>query len=103
MTKLTSAEYLIGSVAQGLEDYYMGIGESPGVWRGRWAPALGLEGVVEADALRALINGLDPTAGADLLAGHRERKVRAIDVTLSCPKSVSLLWAFGTAATSAIV
>ena len=37
------------------------------------------------------------------LAGHRERKVRAIDVTLSVPKSVSLLWAFGSPETSAAV
>ncbi len=39
----------------------------------------------------------------DLLAGHRERKVRAIDVTLSVPRSVSLLWAFGTPEASAAV
>ena len=96
ITKLKGAEYLIRSVADGMEDYYMGAGEAPGVWRGRWAAELGLEGVVEADALRALVNGLDPNTGVDLLAGHRERKVRAIDVTLSVPKSVSLLWAFGT-------
>ena len=37
------------------------------------------------------------------LAGHRERKVRAIDVTLSVPKSVSMLWAFGSPETSAAV
>ena len=80
----------------------MGAGEAPGVWRGSWATALGLEGVVGADELRALVNGHDPNSGTDLLAGHRERKVRAIDVTLSCPKSVSLLWAFGTPETSAV-
>ena len=49
------------------------------------------------------MNGHDPNSGTDLLAGHRERTVRAIDVTLSCPKSVSLLWAFGTPETSAVV
>ncbi|MCU1450392.1 MAG: conjugative relaxase, partial [Acidimicrobiales bacterium] len=103
ITKLRGAEYLINSVARGMEDYYMGAGEAPGVWRGTWAVELGLEGVVHADELRALVNGLDPRTGADLLAGHRERKVRAIDVTLSVPKSVSLLWAFGTPETSAAV
>ncbi len=103
ITKLKGAEYLIASVADGMEDYYMGAGEAPGVWRGAWAAELGLEGVVRADELRALVNGLDPNSGAELLAGHRERKVRAIDVTLSVPKSVSLLWAFGSPQTSAAV
>ncbi|MGH9116780.1 MAG: MobF family relaxase [Acidimicrobiales bacterium] len=103
ITKLRGAEYLIRAVADGLEDYYMGSGEAPGVWRGAWAADLGLIGVVEADALRALVNGVDPGSGVELLAGHRDRKVRAIDVTLSPPKSVSLLWAFGTPETSAAV
>jgi conjugative relaxase-like TrwC/TraI family protein len=103
ITKLKGAEYLIRSVAAGMEDYYMGAGEAPGVWRGRWAAELGLEGVVEADALRALVTGLDPNTGVDLLAGHRERKVRAFDVTLSVPKSASLLWALGTPETASVV
>ena len=103
ITKLKGAEYLISSVADGMEDYYMGAGEAPGVWHGTLGRRLGLEGVVEADALRALVNGVDPDSGVELLAGHRERTVRAIDVTLSVPKSVSLLWAFGTPETSAMV
>jgi conjugative relaxase-like TrwC/TraI family protein len=103
ITKLKGAEYLIRSVADGMEDYYMGAGEAPGVWRGRWAVELGLEGVVDADALRALVNGLDPNTGVDLLAGHRERTVRAIDVALSVPKSASLLWALGTPETASVV
>ncbi len=103
ITKLKGAEYLIASVAAGMEDYYMGAGEAPGVWRGAWAAELDLHGVVGADELRALVNGLDPRTGADLLTGHRDRKVRAIDVTLSVPKSVSLLWAFGTPEVAATV
>ncbi|HUR18915.1 MAG TPA: MobF family relaxase [Acidimicrobiales bacterium] len=103
VTKLKGAEYLINGVADGVEDYYMGIGEAPGVWRGSWAAELGLEGVVSADDLRALVDGHDPTTGEDWLAGHRDRKVRAIDVTMSVPKSVSVLWALGTEATAAEV
>lgn len=95
ITKLRGAEYLLRSVADGVEDYFMGDGEAPGVWRGRWADELGLAGVVDADHLRALVEGLDPRTGVDLLAGRRERTVKAIDLTLSAPKSVSLLWAFG--------
>lgn len=33
-----NAEYLLGSVAVGIEDYYVGSGEAPGVWRGAWPP-----------------------------------------------------------------
>lgn len=103
ITKLRGAEYLLRSVADGVEDYFMGAGEAPGVWHGRWAEQLGLEGVVEADALRALVEGHDPTTGVDLLAGNKERVVKAIDLTLSAPKSVSLLWAFGDEAATAAV
>lgn len=95
LVKLTNAEYLITSVASGLEDYYMGSGEAPGVWHGRWAKELNLTGVVGDDQLRAVVEGRHPTTGADLLAGQRARKVNAFDATFSAPKSASLLWAFG--------
>ena len=94
LTALTDAEYLISSVALSIDEYYAGVGESPGVWAGRWAEALGLSGVVEAEELRALVEGRDPGTGEPLLAGNRERTVRAFDMTFSAPKSVSLLWAF---------
>lgn len=103
ITKLKGAEYLLRSVADGMEDYYMGAGEAPGVWSGRWAAGLGLEGVVGAEDLRALVEGCHPATGAGLLGGHRDRKVKAFDVTLSVPKSVSVLWAFGSPVTSATV
>jgi len=95
LVKLTNAEYLISSVASGLEDYYVGSGEAPGVWHGRWAAELGLVGVVEEDPLRAIVAGHDRASGTDLLAGQRARKVNAFDATFSAPKSASLLWAFG--------
>ena len=46
-------------------------------------------------SLRALIDGNHPVSGAPLLAGLRERSVKAFDLTFSAPKSVSLLWALG--------
>ena len=95
VTALADAEYLIGSVALGIEEYYVGVGEAPGVWAGRWSGELGLVGVVEADQLRALIEGRHPVSGDDLVKGLRGRSVRAFDVTFSAPKSVSLLWALG--------
>ncbi len=95
VTGLTNAEYLISSVALSVDEYYAGVGESPGVWAGRWAEILGLSGVVEADELRALVDGRHPATGEELMAGSRPRSVRAFDLTLSAPKSVSLLWALG--------
>ena len=60
VTALTNAEYLLSSVALGIDEYYMGVGEAPGVWMGRWSSSLGVAGMVEAEALRALIDGKDP-------------------------------------------
>ena len=83
ISKLADAEYLIGQVALGIDDYYVGVGEAPGVWRGGLADELGLVGVVDADQLRALLLGRHPGTDAELLAGHRGRKVAAFDVTFS--------------------
>ena len=80
ITKLADAEYLIGQVALGIDDYYVGAGEAPGVWQGQLADELGLWGVVNADQLRALLLGRHPGTDAELLGGHRERKVAAFDV-----------------------
>jgi conjugative relaxase-like TrwC/TraI family protein len=95
ITNLADAEYLIGGVALGVEDYYVGSGEAPGVWQGRLAAELGMAGVVDPDRLRALLLGRDPVTDAELLTARgRPRTVTAYDVTFSAPKSVSLLWAF---------
>jgi hypothetical protein len=83
LTKLADAEYTLTQVAEGIEEYYLGIGEAPGVWHGRWAARLGLEGVVEGDDLRALLDGRHPESGEDLLAGRPERTVKAFDATFS--------------------
>ena len=103
ITKLKGAEYLIRSVADGMEDYYMGAGEAPGVWRGRWAAELGLDGRRRSRRPAGAGQRCRPASGVDLLAGHRERKVRAIDVTLSVPKTTSVLWALGSPETAATV
>ena len=103
VTGLTDAEYVISSVALSIDEYYSGVGESPGVWSGEWAGKLGLMGMVEADQLRALVEGRGPATGEELLAGSRPRSVKAFDLTFSSPKSVSLLWAFGTDAVAGVV
>ena len=117
VAKLTLGQeaYYEQQVAGGLDDYYAGRGESPGLWAGSGASALGLVGVVEDGGLGTLLRGVDPASGAVLRAPVRERTitVRTLDVesgewreeqkrlapvsgydlVFSCPKSVSLLHA----------
>jgi conjugative relaxase-like TrwC/TraI family protein len=102
LAKLTDAEYVLEQVAGGLEDYYLGSGEAPGVWSGRLAGQLGLVGVVAADELRASIDRRHPASG-EALGGPKEPTVRAIDATFSAPKSASLLWAFAGPEVAAVV
>jgi len=104
LAKLTDAEYVLRQVAGGLEDYYLGSGEAPGVWSGRLADQLGLAGVVGADDLRSLIDRCHPVSGDSLGDGPGRRPtVRAIDATFSAPKSVSLLWAFAGSEVASVV
>jgi conjugative relaxase-like TrwC/TraI family protein len=83
--------YYEQQVAQGLDDYFTGRGESPGRWIGRGAADLGLRGTVEDGELSMLMAGRDPRTGGTL----REQpvKVAALDLTFSAPKSVSVLHA----------
>ena len=83
--------YYEQQVAQGLDDYFTGRGESPGRWLGRGASVLGLRGTVEDGELSMLMQGRDPRTGRML----REQPVRvaALDLTFSAPKSVSVLHA----------
>ncbi len=89
------AGYYLEAVADGVDEYYRGIGEAPGQWTGQAAPSLGLEGDVDAGQLRALWAGEHPETG-DRLGPLRGREVCGFDLSLMAPKSVSLLFAFGT-------
>ena len=119
VSKLTPGQeaYYERSVAAGLDDYYAGRGESPGVWAGRGAADLGLDGTAEEGQLGALVRGRHPKSGAELrrhapartirieridpATGERWREekklapVAGIDLVFSVPKSVSLLHALG--------
>src|SRR5580765_1955476 len=121
VAKLTPGQegYYERSVAAGLDDYYAGRGESPGIWIGAGAQTLGLEGVVQEGELGRLIRGLHPHTEEQLRA-RRQAKARVItieridpltdersietkrlapvagfDLVFSPPKSVSLLHALG--------
>jgi conjugative relaxase-like TrwC/TraI family protein len=110
--------YYERSVAAGIDDYYAGRGESPGVWVGRGSVELELDGVVGDGELGRLIGGRHPLTSAELrrhppkkqitveridtATGERrlEQKtlspVAGYDLVFSPPKSVSLLHALGT-------
>ncbi len=76
-------------------------GEVPGLWAGRQAGLLGLNGVVSTEQLERLLSGHDPTTDAmlgmplvDRMLGNGKviRAVAGFDATVSAPKSVSVLW-----------
>nr|MDQ3379628.1 relaxase domain-containing protein [Actinomycetota bacterium] len=109
--------YYERSVAAGIDDYYAGRGESPGLWIGRGAAELELEGVVGEGELGRLISGhhpvtsaelrrhppkkqitverIDPTTGERRLEQKILSPVAGYDLVFSPPKSVSLLHALG--------
>ncbi len=79
-----------------------GTGERPGIWCGRGAATLGLEGEVQTDDLEALLSGHHPGTGellgtkfCDRITKHGTviEAVAGFDGTFSAPKSVSVLWA----------
>ena len=114
VAKLTVGQeaYYEQQVAAGLDDYYAGRGESPGIWAGSGAELLGLGGVVDEGDLGTLLRGVDPASGTRLRTPVRERTitvrvldpengewreeqkrlapVSGFDLVFSCPKSVSI-------------
>jgi len=97
--KLRSADYYEREVVDGAEDYYVRSGEAPGRWVGRLAAELDLRGNVDADHLRALFELRHPHVDEALLATRASKP--GFDLTISAPKSVSVLWALSDADTSA--
>ena len=88
--------YYLSQVASGLDEYYTGAGEAPGVWAGGGVESLGLVGEVEPADLRAVLAGLAPGTGltpnGTTLRAH-PRRVPGFDLTFSVPKSVSVAYA----------
>lgn len=87
--------YYEEQVAKGREDYYAGKGEAPGRWAGRGAQFLGLEGELDVERLKALMDGKHPATGERLAVRSGNASTAAIDMTFSAPKSVSVLFAIG--------
>jgi len=79
------------SLATGAEDYYTGHGEPAGRWFGHGAAVLGLDGLVTAEDLTAILAGRAP--GADVRLTRA--RMAGFDLTFRAPKSVSLLYGLG--------
>jgi conjugative relaxase-like TrwC/TraI family protein len=89
------ASYYTAQLPGGADEYYtVGRPEAPAVWLGSAADRLGLDGGVDPDAFRRLLDAAHPASGkplgvprttANCLAGY--------DLCFSAPKSVSALWA----------
>ncbi len=85
--------YYLEEVLDGAEDYYLHVGEAPGRWLGTGAAEVGVSGEVTADALRSVLAGNDPATGEPLRATRAD--LPGLDLTLSAPKSVSMVWGLG--------
>ena len=59
-TRLSGEGYYLAAVADGVDEYYRGVGEAPGRWTGDAAVTLGLEGEVGAEQLHAVWAGQHP-------------------------------------------
>ena len=88
--KVRSVEYYLEQVARDRHDYYIGDGESPGIWAGRLAAAFGLEGEVSEQQFRAVLEEKHPITG-QRLKWRPNTNLSGWDVTFSAPKSVSTL------------
>ncbi len=93
--------YYLEEVLDGAEDYYLSVGEAPGRWVRSGAARLRLDGKVEADQLRSVLAGRHPGTHDPLRATRAARP--GLDLTLSAPKSVSLVWGLGDQPTAEMV
>ena len=89
--------YQLSGVAQSLDAYYTGSGETAGAWVGGGSARLGLDGDVDADDLRAVLAGIAPGWGGLSPNGETPRshvrRVPGFDLTFKAPKSASVLYA----------
>ena len=74
-------------------DYYSEGQELVGLWGGKGAKRLGLEGTVDKFSFDRLCDNLHPKTGEPLTVRTRRERTVGYDFTFSVPKSVSLLYA----------
>ncbi|WP_417847328.1 MobF family relaxase [Thalassoglobus sp.] len=88
-----ASRYFNESLTKG--DYYVNGIEVAGQWHGKGAEILGV-GVgsqVTPEQFKRLLSGLHPTTGKKLVQRVRKDRRPGLDLTFSCPKSVSLAFA----------
>lgn len=88
-------QYYLDTVARGAEEYYTGAKEAPGQWMGRGAAVLGLDGIVDEEALHRVLSHRGPSDGTRLTRAQGAPKVPGYDGVFNDAKSVSLLFALG--------
>jgi conjugative relaxase-like TrwC/TraI family protein len=91
ITQLQSAKGAKGYYAA--SDYYSEGQELVGLWGGKGARRLGLEGTVDKFSFDRLCDNLHPKTGEPLTVRTRSERTVGYDFTFSVPKSVSLLYA----------
>src|SRR4029077_13191057 len=74
-------------------DYYSEGQEIVGLWGGKGAASLGLEGTVDKFSFDRLCDNLHPLTGEPLTVRTRAERRVGYDFTFSVPKSVSVLYA----------
>jgi conjugative relaxase-like TrwC/TraI family protein len=89
----------VGSMASGAEDYFLSGPEAAGEWIGSAAPLLGVSGPVDEETLRAVLTQRDPGSGSVLPGPASRARVPGYDFMFSIPKSASVLFGIGDAAT----
>ncbi len=89
--KVRDADYYLVEVTSDDAHAYYADPERRGRWHGSFADELGLTGEVGHEEFRELLAGKRPGVGTRL--AETRVQVTALDVTLSVPKSVSMLWA----------
>jgi conjugative relaxase-like TrwC/TraI family protein len=99
-------DYYTREIAKNREEYLSGHGESPGVFHGGSARALGLEGECSPEAFKRLFAWQDPRTGEQLGRAPRQDAMPAWDLVLPAwdlvlrpHKDVSVLYALGDEAT----
>jgi conjugative relaxase-like TrwC/TraI family protein len=92
-------DYYTREIARNREGYLSGKGESPGVFHGGSARALGLEGECSPEAFKRLFSWQDPRTGQQLGRAPRQDAMPAWDLVFRPHKDVSILYALGDEAT----
>ncbi|MEO0373019.1 MAG: MobF family relaxase [Cyanobacteria bacterium P01_A01_bin.17] len=90
VTAIHSKEYYVNLAR---EDYYLQGGEPPGKCYGQGAAALDLQGQIEPEQFRFIVDGFSADGQRKLVqnAGDEKRQP-GWDLTFSAPKTVSVIW-----------